>query len=72
MKTIERNAVGSPHPGMAPAAPMPKVLAVTSAAPAEVSDALARARAFAEPLIAHELLDSGENMMAHADAGPRS
>ena len=68
MKTIERNAVGSPHPGMAPAAPMPKVLAVTSAAPAEVSDALARARAFAEPLIAHELLDSGENMMAHADA----
>ncbi|MEJ8847375.1 bifunctional (p)ppGpp synthetase/guanosine-3',5'-bis(diphosphate) 3'-pyrophosphohydrolase [Variovorax rhizosphaerae] len=29
---------------------------------------LARARAFAEPLIAHETLDTGENTMAHADA----
>jgi len=32
------------------------------------ADALARARAFAEPLIAHETLDTGENMLAHADA----
>ncbi len=32
------------------------------------ADALARARAFAEPLIAHESLDTGENMLAHADA----
>lgn len=30
--------------------------------------ALARARAFAEPLIADELLDSGEGKLAHADA----
>jgi GTP pyrophosphokinase len=30
--------------------------------------ALARARAFAEPLIANEDLDSGENTLAHADA----
>jgi GTP pyrophosphokinase len=30
--------------------------------------ALARARAFAEPLIATELLDTGENTLAHADA----
>jgi GTP pyrophosphokinase len=30
--------------------------------------ALARARAFAEPLIAGETLDSGENTLAHADA----
>ncbi len=30
--------------------------------------ALARARAFAEPLIANETLDSGENTLAHADA----
>ena len=29
---------------------------------------LARARAFAEPLIAEETLDSGENTLAHADA----
>jgi GTP pyrophosphokinase len=32
------------------------------------ADALSRARAFAEPLIAHETLDTGENMLAHADA----
>ncbi|NJS36863.1 MAG: HD domain-containing protein, partial [Brachymonas sp.] len=30
--------------------------------------ALARARGFAEPLIAHETLDTGENILAHADA----
>ncbi|APW39197.1 GTP pyrophosphokinase [Rhodoferax koreense] len=30
--------------------------------------ALARARGFAEPLIANETLDSGENTLAHADA----
>jgi len=30
--------------------------------------ALARARAFAEPLIAGETLDTGENILAHADA----
>jgi GTP pyrophosphokinase len=30
--------------------------------------ALARARAFAEPLIAKETLDTGENILAHADA----
>ncbi len=29
---------------------------------------LVRARAFAEPLIAHETLDTGENILAHADA----
>ena len=29
---------------------------------------LLRARAFAEPLIAHEKLESGENSLAHADA----
>lgn len=32
------------------------------------ANALARARAFAEPLIAHETLDTGENTLAHADA----
>jgi GTP pyrophosphokinase len=31
-------------------------------------DALGRARAFAEPLIAGETLDTGENILAHADA----
>jgi GTP pyrophosphokinase len=32
------------------------------------ADALARARAFAQPLIATEHLDTGENILAHADA----
>jgi GTP pyrophosphokinase len=32
------------------------------------SQALARARAFAEPLLAYENLDTGENILAHADA----
>ena len=31
-------------------------------------DALTRARAFAEPLLAGETLDTGENTLAHADA----
>ena len=30
--------------------------------------ALARARAFAEPLIGAQVLDTGENILAHADA----
>jgi GTP pyrophosphokinase len=34
----------------------------------EQPQALARARAFAEPLIASETLDTGENILAHADA----
>ena len=34
----------------------------------EQADALARARAFAEPLLAGEKLDTGENILAHADA----
>ncbi len=43
-----------------------------SAATAErspiMADMLGRARAFAEPLIADEMLDTGENTLAHADA----
>jgi GTP pyrophosphokinase len=34
----------------------------------EQADALLRARNFAQPLIAHETLDTGENTLAHADA----
>ncbi len=43
------------------------VAAAEQSLPRQV-DALSRARAFAEPLIAHETLDTGENMLAHADA----
>jgi GTP pyrophosphokinase len=44
------------------------VLAATQQLAAEPGQAVARARAFAEPLLAGERLDSGENMLAHADA----
>lgn len=35
---------------------------------AELEDVLVRARAFAEPFLSGEYLDTGENMLAHADA----
>ena len=47
---------------------LPEVLAATAQTVPEQPQALARARAFAEPLIAGETLDSGENALAHADA----
>ena len=37
-------------------------------APAEGADAVGRARAFAEPLLAGQALDTGEDALAHADA----
>ncbi len=45
----------------------PVVTATQNSLP-EQADALARARAFAEPLLASQLLDSGESVLAHADA----
>jgi len=44
------------------------VIAATTQNQPEQADALARARAFAEPLLASETLDTGENILAHADA----
>lgn len=44
------------------------VMVLTSGAFGEAADALARARAFAEPLLIGEVLDTGEPVMAHADA----
>ena len=56
----------TPEPNSA--APLPQLLAATAQSlPAEVN-ALARARAFAEPLLVGESLDTGENILAHADA----
>ncbi len=49
------------------AAPAPVIAATAHSLP-EQADALARARAFAEPLIASEELDTGENVLVHADA----
>ena len=47
---------------------VPQLIAATAHTLPEQVNALARARAFAEPLIAGETLDSGENTLAHADA----
>ena len=44
------------------------MVAVTAQTLPEQVNALARARSFAEPLIADEMLDTGENTLAHADA----
>ncbi|MGV0961417.1 MAG: RelA/SpoT family protein [Limnohabitans sp.] len=46
---------------------LPPVMLATADS-AEQADTLARARAFAEPLISGESLDTGENMLTHADA----
>jgi GTP pyrophosphokinase len=54
---------GVPGPG-APSA----IVAATSASLPQQVQALSRARAFAEPLVACEQLDTGENILAHADA----
>jgi GTP pyrophosphokinase len=52
---------------MSATAPVPVLVATAQSLP-EQADALARARAFAEPLLATQTLDTGENILAHADA----
>lgn len=52
----------------ADATPVPDLLAAAEQALPQQANALARARAFAEPLIAGEMLDTGENTLEHADA----
>jgi GTP pyrophosphokinase len=47
---------------------VPELVAAAEQALPQQPNALARARAFAEPLIAGETLDTGENTLAHADA----
>jgi GTP pyrophosphokinase len=44
------------------------LIAATAHSLPEQAHALARARAFAEPLLANEVLDTGENTLVHADA----
>ena len=44
------------------------LIAATAHSLPEQAHALTRARAFAEPLLANETLDTGENTLAHADA----
>ncbi|CAN7434718.1 bifunctional (p)ppGpp synthetase/guanosine-3',5'-bis(diphosphate) 3'-pyrophosphohydrolase [Acidovorax sp. LjRoot66] len=57
-----------PGPPLNTAEAVPQLIAATAHTLPEQLNALVRARAFAEPLIASEALDSGENTLAHADA----
>ena len=64
---MKRNVIGS----AGQAFPQPvnaTIVTATAASLPEQPNALARARAFAEPLISSETLDTGENILAHADA----
>jgi GTP pyrophosphokinase len=57
------------HPaGVAEAGPVPELIAAAEQALPRQVDALSRARAFAEPLISGEMLETGENTLEHADA----
>ena len=58
------NPVVLPGPPDSPSA----IVAATSASLPQQPQALLRARAFAEPLLASEQLDTGENVLEHADA----
>ncbi len=60
MKSLPAEPSGS-------ASPSPLLQATAHSLP-EQDQALVRARAFAEPLLAGETLDTGENTLAHADA----
>ena len=64
MKSLAPEASGAAQNAARPV----QLLAATAHNLPEQANALARARAFAEPLIASELLDTGENTLAHADA----
>lgn len=58
-------------PGEVAATPASAIVAATAAGLPHQAHALARARAFAEPLLESEQLDTGENTLAHADAVAR-
>ena len=51
-----------------PAAALSPLMAATARTLPHQEQALARARAFAEPLLASEAMETGENTLAHADA----
>ena len=54
--------------GSTPAPQLSQLIAATAQTLPEQTHALVRARAFAEPLLASETLDTGENILLHADA----
>ena len=63
-----KKSQSEPPESLVVAASVPQLIKATAHTLPEQADALARARVFAEPLIADELLDSGEGKLAHADA----
>lgn len=69
---MKSSVVGQALPGAQPQGSrpesMPQLIAATAQVFPEQVDALARARAFAEPLLIGETLETGENTLAHADA----
>lgn len=70
MKNAGAGSGGSPsRMPLGPLTPQPSASIVTATADTfpDQPHALVRARAFAEPLIATETLDTGENILAHAD-----
>ena len=64
---VQGSSSAAAAPGQVPAV-LPHLITATSQTLPEQVNALARARSFAEPLIATETMESGENTMAHADA----
>ena len=67
MKTSDTvNTVSDAAPQLAE--PTPHLIMATAEVLPEQANALARARAFAEPLIAGETMETGENTLVHADA----
>jgi len=65
---MKLNAETATKPPGSLAADTASIFAATADSLPESAQALARARAFAEPLIGSEMLDTGENTLAHADA----
>ena len=68
MKTLAFAPERSGAPPVVAAAESASIVKATAASLPDQPHALARARAFAEPLIAFETLENGENTLAHADA----
>ncbi|HAL36682.1 MAG TPA: GTP pyrophosphokinase [Polaromonas sp.] len=64
---MKSNVLG-PHGPTASQSANASIVTATADSLPDQPHALARARAFAEPLIASETLDTGENILAHADA----
>ncbi|MEO5659824.1 MAG: bifunctional (p)ppGpp synthetase/guanosine-3',5'-bis(diphosphate) 3'-pyrophosphohydrolase [Polaromonas sp.] len=64
---MKNKVAGTSGPTASQCAPSSIVTATAASLP-EQPNVLVRARAFAEPLIACEVMDTGENILAHADA----